>query len=181
MTRAALAGALLAAAWGACSSPGRAPGGPCCLEIKGDDAFRAAARSALDRLRGTRAGGRLLKDLRRAGRRVVLRYARLETWGAAMSPLGDGESLVLWDPGREDPAFPAVVFLHHELLHALHEARGERREGAAEERRALGVGEFSGSRVSENALRRELGLPPREAYGTHGEWRGAGGAGRRGQ
>lgn len=141
---------------------------PAVIRLKGDQDFLRAARAAIRRLGATRTGAALLDELSRAGRLVTVRPGSQDLAGAVIQPLGDGDSLVLWDPEHEREGFPPHVILYHELVHALHEARGGRLPGEAEEEKTAGLGPFAGYPLSENALRRELGLKPRTSTGGTG-------------
>lgn len=166
MRRGPRAGRLLPAAFflsfsAACRTAPASPAPePAAIRLKGDPEFQERGRAALALLRATRTGSALLRRLSRTGRRVTVRPGSQDLAGAVTQPVGDGDSLILWDPEHVLEGFPPHVVLYHELVHALHEARGERlAEG--EEEKASGVGAFADYPLSENALRRELGLPLR--------------------
>lgn len=157
-----LCAALLA---GAAPSPARVP----CpdapnLRVMGDARFQDETAALLSRLGRTAAGARMLGRLGGTGRSVAIRPGRLERSGALMMPLAGGDAVILFDPSFSRPGLPPLVVLHHECLHALHWAADGDAEADAEEGRALGLGRFASSDVSENALRRELGLPPRTEH-----------------
>lgn len=59
------------------------------------------------------------------------------------------------------------ISLAHELVHAYRKVKGNATGSTiCEEKRAVGLGQFSGSSFSENAIRREHGLPIRNRYQT---------------
>ncbi len=72
---------------------------------------------------------------------------------------------------------PAFVALAHELIHALHVISGDvvkeyswATDGAIiEEARTVGIGPYSKTRYSENAIRREWMLAVRTYYHTPGD------------
>jgi hypothetical protein len=74
--------------------------------------------------------------------------------------------------GVETPAF---VALGHELIHAFHSLSGDRKTGntpggaKAEEAWTVGAGKYANTRISENAIRKEHGLPLREYYSKRGD------------
>jgi len=59
---------------------------------------------------------------------------------------------------------PACVMLAHELIHAYHALSGNKKDGPDEELFTVGLGEFSGERISENKIRGDLRLEPRKEY-----------------
>jgi len=59
---------------------------------------------------------------------------------------------------------PPFVGLAHELIHALHSLKGENKGGSEEEQRTVGLGKYSTEKLCENAIRRDAGLPNRDAY-----------------
>lgn len=72
--------------------------------------------------------------------------------------------------------FPAFVVLAHELVHALHTLSGDwikhddpRKQALIEEARTVGAGKYANTRISENAIRREHGLPLRTFYDEPGD------------
>lgn len=71
---------------------------------------------------------------------------------------------------------PAFVALAHELVHALHILGGDRvgdadpaRANLIEEARTIGCGRYENTRISENAIRAEHGLPLRRHYTSPGD------------
>jgi len=59
--------------------------------------------------------------------------------------------------------WPHIV-LAHELIHCLHNLTGNNAD-KDEEIRTTGIGKYADEAMSENALRREFGLPERQSYG----------------
>jgi Effector protein len=58
------------------------------------------------------------------------------------------------------------IVLAHELIHALHILSGNSRNAHDEEEQfTVGLGRYEDSRITENALRTELGLPRRLSHG----------------
>jgi hypothetical protein len=107
----------------------------------------------------------MLKALEASGSRTTIRMASQSLVGATMEPLGEGDSLILWDPAFTLPDFPPFLVLYHELVHALHEASGQALPRLPEERRTVGLSPYEDYELSENAMRKELGLPPRNSNG----------------
>lgn len=72
---------------------------------------------------------------------------------------------------------PEFVALAHELIHAFHVISGDvvkdydwNTDGAIiEEARTVGIGPYKNTRFSENAIRKEWGLPLRTYYGSPGD------------
>lgn len=72
---------------------------------------------------------------------------------------------------------PAFIALAHELVHALHSLSGDflkpyswADDGALiEEARTVGIGPFAKTRICENTIRKEHGLPLRTYYSTPGD------------
>ena len=71
---------------------------------------------------------------------------------------------------------PSFVALAHELVHALHILSGDvmqhsdsELEKMIEEARTVGAGKYQNKRISENALRKEHGLPIRLYYSEEGD------------
>lgn len=133
------------------------------ISMEGSGDFQRKSRRVLAQLRATKTGGLLLSELGRAGGKVVMRRYR-SIFGGASAKQEPWGTTIFWDPDYELEGFPAVAYLHHELVHALHMALGTYKRGLEEERRAIGLGPHASSPVSENALRRELGIRLREKY-----------------
>jgi hypothetical protein len=72
---------------------------------------------------------------------------------------------------------PAFIALAHELVHALHSLSGDflkpyswATDGAlTEEARTVGIGPYAHGRITENAIRKEHGLPMRTYYSMPGD------------
>lgn len=71
---------------------------------------------------------------------------------------------------------PPFIALAHELVHCLHTLSGdvvpdedEDRADLLEEARTVGAGRFENTRISENAIRREHAIPPRDFYMEPGD------------
>lgn len=159
----ALAAALLAA----CAAPPIAqlerpsPG----IRAAGTPVFLRKTSRTIGMLRRTRCGARLLGELAETGRETTVREGSQHSTASLLQALGGGDSVIAWDPDFDLPGNPAFLILYHELVHALHEARGARLAGIEEERKTVGLEAFSGYELSENALRRELGMRARRALG----------------
>jgi hypothetical protein len=103
-----------------------------------------------------------------SGRCVVERRGKGTGSTIYLSPLMEA-----FIPNFHD-CFPPAVVIGHELIHAVRNARGESLVGeklagnatSHEEARAIGVGPYADARVSENALRAELGLPLRRDHSS---------------
>jgi hypothetical protein len=91
-------------------------------------------------------------------------------------------SVAVYDPCRDYTSMlgietPYYIALGHELIHCLHFMSGDTyRHGdddelssLHEEARTVGLGIYSNSRISENALRNEWKLPPRTYYTYPGD------------
>lgn len=152
---------LLFATAGCAASRPAAPsaGLPPWTVVRGEEGFRRDLEAAFRSLGRTRAGADLLKRIERSGAAVVIRRRRLPSGLAG----GGKRPVVWWNPAFEAPETPAFVALHHELVHALQRARGLP-AGEWMELEAVGLGEFADAPYSENALRRELSLPPRASH-----------------
>lgn len=71
---------------------------------------------------------------------------------------------------------PGFVALAHELVHSLHMLSGDNivdpdpdKFNMIEEARTVGAGKYAGIRISENAIRREHGIPTRAFYKEPGD------------
>ena len=65
---------------------------------------------------------------------------------------------------------PAFVALAHELCHAFHYLSGDQlAPSLREEAHTVGAGTYVGTRISENAVRREHGIPERGYYFVPGD------------
>ncbi|MFH1764819.1 MAG: M91 family zinc metallopeptidase [Gemmatimonadota bacterium] len=111
--------------------------------------------------------------------------------GTAMRLPGSGQgSAVQYNPNVEHQytaaarvKTPVFVALAHELIHALHSISGDVVKAYSwtngvggsscgailEEARTVGLGISARTRISENAIRREHGLPQRRFYSTPGD------------
>ncbi len=116
--------------------------------------------------------------------RIFRRNRLVEGAPMAMSG-GDFSALVCWNPFIDynlsaimnvGVPMPQFIALAHELVHALHILSGDRvmhadktKQTMLEEARTIGCGLFEGSRISENAIRREHGIARRQFYATPGD------------
>jgi len=102
-------------------------------------------------------------------RRPVKGFSSLTVY----SPWHDYSGIV----GQQTPGFVALA---HELFHSLHHLSGDTNTNARftdgpdswdlhEEARTIGLGIYTGMRMCENALRREVGLPERTYYANAGD------------
>lgn len=165
------------------------------LVVRGAPEFRAKVKADLDALRRTRTGAALLAALDRAGKPVTIRFgprdaceplseaayaARATARGGAMvvDQPGAGAGSIVTVRREDDPCYPPVITLGHELIHALHNAQGvnlrqhdHRAIDAGtdnhEEARTIGLGAYAREAITDNALRAELGnraLPRRRSH-----------------
>lgn len=68
-------------------------------------------------------------------------------------------------PSMDSNSNLGFITLAHELVHACRRLKGNATNSRmTEEKRAVGIGRFSDAEVSENAIRREHGLPIRQRY-----------------
>lgn len=114
--------------------------------------------------------------------------ARRRVAGRGFTLAGRGSSAVaMWEPMADygqvlSMETPGFVALAHELIHCMHFLSGDTNMysdddawGAGdtyskhEEARTVGLGIYANTRISENALRRELGLPQRIFYTDPGD------------
>lgn len=65
---------------------------------------------------------------------------------------------------RKGEPSAAYIVLAHELIHSLHSLQGITMDGKGEELWTTGIGEYADNPMSENAFRRQFGLPLRNAY-----------------
>lgn len=156
----ALAFALAFAAGKSRRPPGPAPL-PAWAVTRADAAFDRRLAVALSQLEGTRTGSMVLAGIASSGRKVVFRPWKLPAGSSSAAPDG---AVVWWNPDFGAPETPAFVALHHELVHALQSLHGIEHEEERSEPSVIGLREFAGSPLSENALRRELGLPQRTSH-----------------
>lgn len=165
------------------------------ITLRGAPEFRARVKADLEALRRTRTGAALLAALDQAGKPVTIRFGPQD----ACSPLSEaayavkatarGGAMAVDQPGagagsivtvrrEDDPCYPPVTSLGHELIHALHNAQGvnlrehDYRAISAgtdnhEEARTIGIGAYAREAITDNALRAELGnraLPRRRSH-----------------
>lgn len=64
---------------------------------------------------------------------------------------------------KGEASFPYIV-LAHELIHSYHCLTGIRKDGPDEELWTTGIGKFKDEKLSENAIRQQLGLKLRTEY-----------------
>lgn len=129
--------------------------------VRGEPGFSRRLGEALARLRTAPAGAALLGELDAVGKPVVFRPWTLPSGSSAGSA---GGAVVWWNPDFGGPETPAHVALHHELVHAFQTLRGASEGGGRMEEEAVGVGAFARAPYTENALRRDLGLPHRPSH-----------------
>ena len=167
---------------------GPAPGGvPKTYEgitIDGDDAFRKKTIEALDGIKKTPTGAKLLESLKNGGKPITIRPS---TTGNGASPIdarkavrktdgtrGEGTgSIVSFNPDRRvigdgsEPwhTRPPGVGLAHELIHANHSARGTNNFTAEGEDMAVGLGTHAHDAFTENKIRDEWN--PKQPTRTH--------------
>lgn len=64
-----------------------------------------------------------------------------------------------------DGCRPNFIGLAHELVHALHNIKGEaKKDTAAEEHRTVGIGKYNNEPICENSIRAEHNVPLRDHY-----------------
>ncbi len=83
------------------------------------------------------------------------------------------QSAIRWNPQSTltpDGERPPFVGLGHELVHSMHNANGTTIPSAGDtgkqddEHQATGIGNYADSRLTENGIREEHGLPRRDTY-----------------
>jgi hypothetical protein len=159
--------------------------------IRGSPEFVAETEGALRLLRSTRTGRAMLETIDRSGHKVVIQEVAEPNATAAQvdtrpqyvrrtGERGEGtDATITWNPKfpglARGPAYmftPPAVILGHELVHAFNMVTGTMLHGR-EEDLAVGLPRVNLERfyrrhglpiVSENALRKELGLPRRTRY-----------------
>ncbi|MBI3298049.1 MAG: hypothetical protein HYZ75_07795 [Elusimicrobia bacterium] len=134
---------------------------PAWIETHEDAEFRSKLLEAVNRLRASKTGTLLLDKMKATEKTVEIRPWNLPSGN--VSSVG-GRVMLWWNPDFSVPRSPAFVMLHHELVHALQSARGPAKDGSRIEDEAIGLGQFINDELSENRLRRELGLPHRPSH-----------------
>lgn len=129
--------------------------------IDADESFAEELRAALAEIQKTGAGKMLHAEIEKIGKPVRFRRNMLNT--GLCSGLDD-KPVVWWNPKFGVPETPPVTGLYHELMHALQRLRLAADGGDWMEAQAIGTGEYASAAISENALRRELGLPLRASH-----------------
>lgn len=115
------------------------------------------------------AGDRLSSNKQFGGRSMAFAGKGSKTY-VAMHNGPDSEAIYTRLCGKRTPTW---IVLAHELIHALHHlsgttyrdsVRGEGGEAKREEMATTGLGAYKNGRLTENAIRREAGLPERTFY-----------------
>lgn len=149
------------------------------IAVRGSPEFRESTRAALERLEGTPTGRALAKKIARTGHDVVITetktpnticYAKdpnnasWQSFGVA----GKGSSSVIAYNSNFTPAGQSSdVALGHALVTAWYNGAGKHEEGSTggvsnQLLKSTGVAPYSKLKPSENRLRKNLGLPPRD-------------------
>lgn len=176
--------------------------------------FVKSLQDALSKILPTPSGQEWMKQMAKNGHAVTFKQTNDDNGycGAddvahrATAPGSD--STISWNPNKNslDPSLPgtqgapgAPVILAHEMVHALHNANGDYRNGPedsypgqqgsssrGEERSTVGTPgpirrpdgtmdnaapDYSNDKPTENSFRRDLGIPPRPSY-YPGNWPG---------
>lgn len=177
------------------------------INISGDAAFAAAVQDALSTVLPTRSGIEWLRQMGLNGRAITIRptsdangYCTAVNGTDAFNGVGT-DSIIDWNPNHHstDASLPgaqgspgAPVILAHEMVHALHNANGDNRNGPydsfpgqdgssarSEERSTVGSTgpvrqpdgtdetnppDYSNDVPTENSFRDDLGMPSRPTY-----------------
>jgi uncharacterized Zn-binding protein involved in type VI secretion len=150
------------------------------IEIKGSPEFRKETKAALDRLNNTPTGKALIESIGKSGKTVTIEetkanngYCKPDSGDANKNPDGSSgkgsDSTVKFNPDFKPGGLPNEDVLGHELIHANHNAYGERETGKTggvkdEELKTVGLPPFPEKGLTENSLRKDLGLPKRTSY-----------------
>lgn len=105
------------------------------IKIEGSEAFVGRTRQALNRLRQTPTGRKLIAAMARTRRTTTITeihepngWANPRDGGGSLRPDGSPgrgtDSTIGWNPRFAPGGLPAAVILGHELVHAWHMARG---------------------------------------------------------
>jgi uncharacterized Zn-binding protein involved in type VI secretion len=172
-------------------------------------AFIKALQTALAQILPTASGVEWLRQMAARGHAVTFEqtnddngYCRAANGAGSTNPAVGSDSTISWNPNKNvlDPGLPgaqgtpgAAVILAHEMVHALHNANGDNRNGPNdtfpgqagssarnEERSTVGTGgapiqqpngttdphppNYSRDVPTENSFRRDLGIPERPSY-----------------
>jgi uncharacterized Zn-binding protein involved in type VI secretion len=182
-------------------------GEPCVtININGDAAFAANVQTALQTILPTRSGIEWLRQMGLNGRAITIQptnaangYCGAANGTDAANGVGS-DSTISWNPNHNttDSGLPgaqgspgSAVILGHEMVHALHNANGDNRNGPNdhfpgqqgssarnEERSTVGTSgpiqtptgpdpsppDYSHDVPTENSLRDDLGIPRRPTY-----------------
>jgi uncharacterized Zn-binding protein involved in type VI secretion len=176
------------------------------INISGDAAFAAQVQAALAQILPTRTGVEWLRQMGLNGRAITIQPTNVANGfcgadDAANMANGVGSnSTISWNPNHNttDAGLPgaqgnpgSAMILGHEMIHALHNANGDNRDGPDdsfpgqsgssarnEERSTVGTSgpirtpggteanppNYSNDVPTENSLRSDLGIPPRPTY-----------------
>ena len=151
------------------------------VDIKGSDEFIKKTTESLDKLNATPTGKAVLEDIGKSGKNVTivetkdkngykkalnLSDANLKSDG---TPGKGSDSQTSFNPDFKPGGIPAEVVLGHELIHAQHAARGTRETAKTkgvknEELKTVGLPPFPETGMTENSLRKDLGVKKRKKY-----------------
>jgi hypothetical protein len=151
------------------------------LKIEGDEAFRKATIEELDALKKTPTGSNILKSLDNSGKTVTIKQtgdnngfckplstdANIQADG---KPGKGSDSEVFSNPDFKPGGLPNHLVLGHELIHAQHNAYGQREtekndKGVKkEELKTVGLPPYPAKGSTENSLRKDLNIDARTEY-----------------
>lgn len=161
------------------------------IKICGSPEFQAKVRKDLDTIAATAAGRKVLADLAKSGKTVTIRQSAgnnsttYDNDGRFTGPNGEkgggSSSTVMYNPdarktGNDSAKWmdrPPDVGLFHEVKHGADAAGGKQERGATmldgrltdkREAQAVGLGDWSKDKDTENAYRKERGQPARPRY-----------------
>ena len=177
------------------------------IKIEGSPAFQNSVRAALATILPTRSGAAWLRSMGKNGQAITITETSAQNGGCSAddaTKAGNGKgtgSTITWNPSFSvlDPGLPgtqgspgAPVILAHEMVHALHNADGDERNGPYdsfgsqtgssarnEERSTVGTTgpvqqpngtaetnprDYSNDVPTENSFRDDLGIARRPAY-----------------
>lgn len=150
------------------------------VKMNGSTDFRKKTKEALDRLNATPTGKALLKSIGDSKKTVTIvettvnngqcRRASDDANKKSDGAPGKGsDSTVSFNPSFTPGGIPNEDVLGHEMIHAQHNAYGQRETGKTggvkdEELKTVGLPPFPEKGLTENSLREDLKLPKRTSY-----------------
>ncbi|MCX7112742.1 MAG: M91 family zinc metallopeptidase [Proteobacteria bacterium] len=150
------------------------------IQVKGSSQFRKDTKAALDRVNATPTGKLVIDDVVRSGKTVTIvettdpnGFSKDFTEDANRKPDGTAgkgsSSTIAFNPSFKPDGLPNELILGHELIHAQNKAYGVRETGITggtkdEELKTVGLPPYPESGMTENSLRKDLGLTKRTSY-----------------